>query len=48
MSNGFDDQTQQQIAEALHVSQETISRHLQALGKTNKFGKWVPHHLNEF
>ncbi|XP_020295070.1 actin cytoskeleton-regulatory complex protein PAN1-like [Pseudomyrmex gracilis] len=40
-------QTQRQLAEALHVSQETISRRLQAMGKINKLGKWVPHDLNE-
>lgn len=40
-------QTQQQLAEALHVSQETISRCLRAMGKINKLGKWVSHDLNE-
>ena len=40
-------QTQQQLAEALNVSQETISRRLRAMGKINKIGKWVPHELNE-
>jgi len=40
-------QTQRQLAEALHVSQETISRRLRAMGKINKLGKWVPHNLNE-
>ncbi|KAL6268313.1 hypothetical protein P5V15_001439 [Pogonomyrmex californicus] len=29
-------QTQRQLAEALHVSQETISRRLRAMGKINK------------
>ncbi|KAL6255560.1 hypothetical protein P5V15_013904 [Pogonomyrmex californicus] len=32
-------QTQRQLAEALHVSQETISRRLRAMGKINKLGK---------
>ena len=32
-------QTQQQLAEALNVSQEIIRRHLQAMGKINKIGK---------
>ena len=32
-------QTQWQLAEALHVSQETFSRHLQAMGKINKLSK---------
>ena len=40
-------QTQQQLAKALNVSQETISRRLRAMGKINKLGKWVPHDLNE-
>ncbi|GFV22986.1 mariner Mos1 transposase [Trichonephila clavipes] len=40
-------QTQQQLAKALNVSQETISRRLRATGKINKLGKWVPHDLNE-
>ena len=40
-------QTQQQLAEALNVSQETISIHLQAMGKINKIGKWVPRNLND-
>ena len=40
-------QTQQQLAEVLNVSQETISWSLQAMGKTNKTGKWVPHNFND-
>ena len=32
-------QTQRQLAEALHVSQETINRRLRAMGKINKLGK---------
>ena len=40
-------QTQQQLAEALNVPQETISRHLQAMGKINKIGKWVPHNFSD-
>jgi Bacterial regulatory protein, arsR family. len=32
-------QTQEQLAEALNVSHETISRHLRAMGKINKIGK---------
>jgi len=40
-------QTQQQLAKALNVSQETISRRLRAMGKINKLCKWVPHDLNE-
>ena len=40
-------QTQQQLGEALNVSKETISRHLRAMGKINKIGKWVPHNFND-
>ena len=40
-------QTQQQMTEALNASQETISRRLQAMGKINKIGKWVPHNFND-
>ncbi|GFX30031.1 mariner Mos1 transposase [Trichonephila clavipes] len=40
-------QTQQQLARALNMAQETISRRLQATGKINKLDKWVPHNLNE-
>jgi len=40
-------QTQQQLAETINVSQETISRHLQAMGKINKIGKWVPQNFND-
>jgi hypothetical protein len=40
-------QTQQQLAEALNVSQEIISRCLRAMGKINKIGKWVPHTFND-
>ena len=40
-------ETQWQLAETIHVSQETISRRLQAMRKTNKLNKSVSHHLNE-
>jgi len=40
-------QTQRQLATALNVSQETVSRRLKAMGKVSKLGKWVPHDLNE-
>ena len=40
-------QTQQQLAEALHVSQKTISRRLRAMGKIYKIDKWVPHNMND-
>lgn len=40
-------QTQKQLAEALGVSQQTISDRLIAMGKILKCGKWVPHRLTE-
>nr|KAF6369023.1 hypothetical protein mMyoMyo1_010429 [Myotis myotis] len=40
-------QTQKQLAERLNVAQQTISDHLQAMGKILKEGKWVPHQQNE-
>ena len=40
-------QSQQQLAEALNMSQETISGRLRAMGKINKIGKWVPHIFND-
>lgn len=46
LQESFDDdptQTRWLLAEALHASQETISRRLQAMGKISKLGKWVPH-----
>ena len=35
-------QTQQQLAKALNVSQEIISRRLRTMGKINKIGKMGP------
>lgn len=40
-------QTQQQLAEQLGASRQTISRRLHAMGKIQVAGKWVPHELNE-
>ena len=40
-------QTQRQLPEALHESQETMNGLLQVMAKINKFGKWVPYYLNE-
>ena len=40
-------QTQKQLAKSLNVAQQTISDHLQAMGKILKEGKWVPHQLNK-
>ena len=34
-------QTQQQLAEALNVSQETIRGRFRAMREINKIGKWV-------
>lgn len=42
-----DAQTQQHLADALHVSQQAISDRLRALGKIQKEGKWIPYALNE-
>jgi hypothetical protein len=39
--------TEQQLAEALNVSQETISGRLRGMGKINKIGKWVPYNFND-
>nr|KAF6392649.1 hypothetical protein mPipKuh1_007835 [Pipistrellus kuhlii] len=39
-------QTQNQLAERLNVAQQTISNHLQAMGKILKEGKWLPDQLN--
>ena len=40
-------QTLKQLAKALGVDQVTISRRLNAIGKFQKEGKWVPYELNE-
>ena len=42
-----DTQTQRQLAEALGVQQQAISKRLRATGKIQKCGKWVPHELTE-
>jgi len=42
-----DAQTQQQLADQLKVTRESISIRLKAMGKIHKVGKWVPHELNE-
>ena len=39
-------QTQKELALELNVDRATISRHLHAMGKTRKLGRWVPHQLN--
>lgn len=40
-------QTQQELAEALHVDQSVVSRRLRGMGMVQKFGKWLPHALTE-
>lgn len=40
-------QTQQQLVEALSVSQKIISRRLRAMGKINKFVRWGLQNLGE-
>jgi len=35
------------LAEQLGVSQAAISIRLQAIGKVQKIGKWVPHELKD-
>ena len=39
--------TQQGLAEVLRVDRTTIARHLKAMEKIAKVGKWVPHKLSE-
>lgn len=40
-------QTEKQLAAALNVDESTVSRHLHAMGKIQKEGKWLPHELSE-
>lgn len=40
-------QTQQQLAEQLNVTQQTVSLRLKAMGKILKVGRWVPHELSD-
>nr|CCC86608.1 transposase [Tapinoma nigerrimum] len=40
-------QTQKQLAEKLNVSRVAICERLQAMGKIQKMGRWVPHELND-
>lgn len=42
-----DSQTQQELADQLHVTQKAVSKRLKAMGKIQKMSKWVPHELNE-
>jgi [histone H3]-lysine36 N-dimethyltransferase SETMAR len=40
-------QSQQILAEKLNVSRVAICQRLKAMGKIHKYGKWVPHALND-
>lgn len=40
-------QTQQQLADQLGITQQEVSIRLRAMGKIQKYGKWVPHKLTE-
>ncbi|GFX81766.1 mariner Mos1 transposase [Trichonephila clavipes] len=42
-----DGQTQEQLAAQLNVDQSTVSRHLKAMGKIIKVGRWVLHELTD-
>ena len=40
-------QSQQQLAQTLNVTRGAIFQSLKAMGKIQKYGKWVPHQLND-
>lgn len=40
-------QSQKKLAETLNVTRGAICQRLKAMGKIQKYGKWVPHQLNE-
>ena len=40
-------QSQQQLAQTLNVTRGAIFQRLKAMGKIQKYGKWVPHQLND-
>lgn len=42
-----DTQTQKELAEALNVSRSTFAEGLQAVGKIQKQGQWIPHELSK-
>lgn len=42
-----DSQTQEELAEQLGVTRETVSRRLKTMGLIQKLSKWVPHNLTE-
>ena len=35
------------MAETFHTSHTTIQSHLRDLGKTLKYGRWLPHELSD-
>lgn len=39
-------QTTRELAEEMECDHSTVVRHLQKMGKVQKLGAWVPHHLN--
>ena len=40
-------QSQQQLPQTLNVTRGAICQRLKAMGKVQKYGKWVPHQLND-
>ena len=40
-------QSQQQLVQTLNVPRGAIFQRLKAIGKIQKYGKWVPHQLND-
>ena len=40
-------QSQQQLAQTLNVTRGAICQRLKAMGKIQKYGKWVPHQLDD-
>ena len=40
-------QSQQQLTQTLNVTRGAICQRLKAMGKIEKYGKWVPHQLND-
>jgi len=45
--DGDDTWSQKQMAAMFNVAQQSISGRLEAMGKIQKCGKWVPHELNQ-
>ena len=40
-------QSTRDIAKKIHITQSTVYRHFEKLGKVCKLGAWVPHNLSE-